>query len=98
MSLNTVYVSVHPEKILKNSTVREGDVLILTKALGTGILNTAIKADLLLPDTEKALINSMAALNKDAASAMEGFAISGCTDVTGFGLMPMKWLQAAAEP
>jgi selenide,water dikinase len=78
---------VHPDKILKNSTVKEGDVLILTKALGTGILNTAIKADLLEPATEKALIESMATLNKDAALALNDFSISGCTDVTGFGLM-----------
>jgi len=78
---------VHPDKILKNSTVKEGDVLILTKALGTGILNTAIKADLLSRDTEKALISSMASLNKDAAIAMESFSVSGCTDITGFGLM-----------
>lgn len=78
---------VHPQKVLKNSTVKEGDVLILTKALGTGILNTAIKADLLKDRTVKALIDSMAALNKNAALAMEGFSVSGCTDVTGFGLI-----------
>ncbi len=78
---------VHPDKVLKNSTIREGDALILTKALGTGILNTAIKADLLEAETVKALIASMAELNKCAALALEGFDISSCTDVTGFGLM-----------
>ena len=90
---------VHPDKILKNSTVKEGDVLILTKALGTGILNTAIKADLLEPATEKALIESMATLNKDAALALNDFSISGCTDVQDLAswVMPMKWLQEAAE-
>ena len=58
---------VHPDKVLKNNAVREGDVLILTKALGTGVLNTAMKADLLMPDTVKTLSDSMAQLNKYAA-------------------------------
>lgn len=78
---------VHPNKILQNSTIKDGDVLILTKAIGTGILNTAIKADLLESSTEKALTASMAALNKAAAEAAEGFSISSCTDITGFGLI-----------
>lgn len=78
---------VHPEKVLKNNAVREGDVLILTKALGTGVLNTAMKADLLMPETVKTLSDSMAALNKYAAEAMEGFNVNACTDVTGFGLL-----------
>ena len=78
---------VHPEKILRNNTIKEGDLLILTKAIGTGILNTAIKADLLTPDTEKALIESMASLNKEAALALDGFSVNSCTDITGFGLI-----------
>lgn len=78
---------VHPDKVLKNNAVREGDVLILTKALGTGVLNTAMKADLLMPETVKTLSDSMATLNKYAAEAMEGFNVNACTDVTGFGLL-----------
>ena len=78
---------VQPDKILKNSTAQEGDILILTKALGTGILNTAIKAGLLLPSTEKALSSSMIELNKYAAAAMKDLHISSCTDITGFGLL-----------
>lgn len=78
---------VNPEKVLKNSTVKEGDVLILTKALGTGILNTAMKADLLSSDAQRALIDSMASLNKTAAELMEDFTVNSCTDITGFGLM-----------
>ena len=78
---------VHPDQILKNSSAAEGDVLILTKALGTGILNTALKAELISSDSEKALCDSMAMLNKTAAEIMADFHVSGCTDVTGFGLM-----------
>ena len=78
---------VHPGHILKNSSAAEGDVLILTKALGTGILNTALKAELITAESEKALCYSMAMLNKTAAEIMTDFHVSGCTDVTGFGLM-----------
>lgn len=78
---------VHPDHILKNSSAAEGDVLILTKALGTGILNTALKAELITAESEKALCDSMAMLNKTAAEIMTDFHVSGCTDVTGFGLM-----------
>ena len=78
---------VHPDHILKNSSAAEGDVLILTKALGTGILNTALKAELITSESEKTLCDSMAMLNKTAAEIMTDFHVSGCTDVTGFGLM-----------
>ncbi len=78
---------VHPDHILKNSSAAEGDVLILTKALGTGILNTALKAELITAESEKALCESMATLNKTAAEIMADYHVSGCTDVTGFGLM-----------
>ena len=78
---------VHPQKIRKNSTAREGDILILTKALGTGVLNTASKADLLQPSTEKALAASMQQLNKYAADLMRDYPVSSCTDITGFGLL-----------
>jgi len=78
---------VHPEKILRNSTAREGDILILTKPLGTGILATALKRGLLKPDEEKSLAGAMAFLNRDAAEAMQGLDLSACTDVTGFGLL-----------
>ncbi|MBQ4045886.1 MAG: selenide, water dikinase SelD, partial [Lachnospiraceae bacterium] len=78
---------VHPDHILTNSSAKPGDVLVLTKAIGTGILNTAIKADLLEADTIAALTESMASLNKAAAAAMEGLPVHSCTDITGFGLL-----------
>lgn len=77
----------HPSEILVNDNVREGDVLILTKALGTGILTTAVKADLLQKGSYKKLIESMTQLNKNAAEIMKNYDINSCTDVTGFGLL-----------
>lgn len=77
----------HPDEILMNNTMRTGDVLILTKALGTGILTTAAKAEMLDDDTYKAMVRSMTRLNKYPADIMKNFAVNSCTDVTGFGLL-----------
>jgi len=77
---------VDPAKVLKNSEVKPGDVLILTKALGTGILNTAMKADLISKEAAKAVTESMATLNKAAAEIMVKYPVHSVTDVTGFGL------------
>jgi selenide,water dikinase len=78
---------VHPEKILRNEGALPGDVLILTKPLGTGILNTAIKADLVAEDVLKRLIAVMAQLNDKAAEVMRLVRTHAATDVTGFGLV-----------
>lgn len=75
-----------PEEIITNSGAKPGDVLILTKALGTGILATAAKENLLRKETLDELIASMARLNKDAATTIKQYKVSACTDVTGFGL------------
>ncbi len=77
----------HPDKIWANSTLNEGDLLILTKPIGSGVLNTANKAGLLKPPTEKNLIKHMSSLNKAAFDIMTNYKINACTDVTGFGLM-----------
>ncbi len=77
---------VHPNKILKNIGALPGDVLILTKAIGTGVLTTAAKADMFLDGVEAA-ISSMAMLNRYAAEAVANFTIHACTDITGFGLL-----------
>ena len=76
-----------PEEVLTNDGIREGDVLILTKPLGTGILTTAAKAELLTAEENTAMIKLMATLNKYAAEAAKPFSISACTDITGFGLL-----------
>ena len=79
---------VHPAHILKNNAVRPGDVLILTKAIGTGVLTNADRGELLSPADHRALVASMAQLNKYAADAVKAeTAVHACTDVTGFGLL-----------
>ncbi len=77
---------VHPAKFLSNSGARAGDLLILTKPIGTGILTTALKAGLLSDEAKKGLIDIMKTLNKDASRLMVEFGASGATDITGFGL------------
>ncbi|MCX6247025.1 MAG: selenide, water dikinase SelD [Bacteroidetes bacterium] len=74
-------------KILSNSSAKPGDVIILTKPLGTGILSTGIKRGLVDRETESRMISMMARLNDKAAAVMAGFPVSACTDVTGFGLL-----------
>ena len=78
---------VHPKRVLTNSGARPGDVLILTKPLGVGILTTAAKADLVKPETMNAIYKQMATLNKTARDVMLRFTVHSCTDVTGFSLM-----------
>lgn len=77
---------VHPDKILRNGGAKKGDVLILTKAIGTGILSTALKRGLIDDETRKLLFKTMRQLNKTAAECMQSYSVSACTDVTGFGL------------
>ena len=77
----------HPQRVLTNSGARPGDVLILTKPLGVGILTTAAKADLVKHETMNAIYKQMATLNKTARDIMLRFTVHSCTDVTGFSLM-----------
>ena len=77
---------VHPRQVLTNAGARPGDALILTKALGTGILTTGAKADM-FSEGVAAAISSMTALNKTAAECLAGHRVNACTDVTGFGLL-----------
>ena len=78
---------VHPDQVLTNSGAKEGDILILTKPLGSGILNTASKAGLTEPATFKALVETMSMLNADAAKIAREFPVHACTDITGFGFL-----------
>ena len=78
---------IDPARILANQGLEEGDLLILTKPLGTGIVNTAIKAGLATTETISQVTEIMATLNRTAAEVMENFRISACTDITGFGLL-----------
>jgi len=78
---------VHPMKIRTNQGLRPGDCLVLTKPLGTGIINTAIKGGLASPATVRLVTKLMATLNRRAAEIMADFTVSACTDITGFGLL-----------
>ena len=77
---------VHPDKMWKNYGAEEGDILILTKPLGCGILNTAIKAEMASQEEIERVQKIMAKLNKYAAEIASKYTIHSCTDVTGFSL------------
>jgi selenide,water dikinase len=77
---------VHPEKILRKGGLNAGDRLILTKALGSGIINNAMNGGLLDDETELAVARAMASLNKKASEIALQVGVHACTDVTGFGL------------
>lgn len=78
---------VHPDRIWKNFGARPGDGLILTKQLGSGVVNTAVKGDLASERAQREAVDVMRSLNRKAKEALEGLAIHACTDVTGFGLI-----------
>jgi selenide,water dikinase len=77
---------IHPERIYRNNTPREGDVLILTKPLGMGVLTTAIKADKLERSAIPRVAAILSQLNQKASLLMRQFDVHACTDITGFGL------------
>jgi selenide,water dikinase len=79
--------TVHPDRMVPNAGARPGDKLILTKPLGTGIINTAIKAGLASEDLIGRVSRSMAALNRTASELMQEIGVHACTDITGFGLL-----------
>ncbi len=78
---------VHPSRLVTNRGAREGDFLLLTKRLGTGVISTALKAELAPPAVLEIACREMAALNRGAAEAMQEAGVSACTDITGFGLL-----------
>lgn len=78
---------VHPDRIFKNYGCRPGDVLVLTKQIGSGVINTAIKAEMASPSAVKEAQMVMASLNRIAKRVTERYHVSACTDITGFGLL-----------
>ena len=78
---------VHPDRVLTNSGAKPGDVLLLTKPLGIGVLTTAAKAGLTSPAGQELAVRLMTTLNKAARDAMVKYRVHACTDVTGFGLL-----------
>ncbi len=79
--------TVHPSKILKNCGSKEGDILIITKPLGTGIINTAAKGEVASEESIDEAVKWMVLLNKYAGEIVRKYELTACTDITGFGLM-----------
>jgi len=78
---------IHPSKILKNNGGKVGDILILTKPIGLGILTTAIKNDKLNEIGIKEAIKIMETLNYKTSQLLSKYTVNACTDITGFGLL-----------
>ena len=79
--------TIHPGKVMTKSGARAGDKLILTKPLGTGIINTAAKGGVASEETIANVTRSMSALNRAASEVMQEIGCNACTDITGFGLL-----------
>lgn len=78
---------VHPDKIYKNYGCKPGDVLVLTKKIGSGIVNTAVKAQMASKEAQEEAARIMSELNRRAKETVRRYTIHACTDVTGFGLL-----------
>jgi len=81
--------TIHPQRVLANKGAKPGDRLVLTKALGTGVISTAIKKDKAQPEWVEAATHSMTTLNKTASEVVvaASSAVHALTDITGFGLI-----------
>lgn len=88
---------VHPERLWLNRGGKPGDVLVLTKPLGIGILTTALKRNLITREETSAVVAQMAALNRSAMEAAREVEVNGVTDVTGFGLLGHLYEMAVAS-
>jgi selenide,water dikinase len=78
---------IHPQKVIRNVGSEPGDALVLTKALGTGIISTAVKKGTATARSVKAAVASMTTLNRVASRVMREFTVHACSDVTGYGLL-----------
>ena len=88
---------IHPDRIVTNAGARAGDVLVLTKPLGTGLVISAIKTNKVLEEHINLVTRSMVLLNKASSEAMLEVGVSACTDITGFGLMGHAYELAEAS-
>lgn len=78
---------VHPNRAIRNVGVQEGDALVLTKPLGTGIISTALKKGKASKESIQAAVSSMITLNKSASAIMRHYPVHACSDITGYGLL-----------
>ncbi|CAN5505852.1 selenide, water dikinase SelD [soil metagenome] len=88
---------IHPDRVFTNAGAKPGDVLILTKPIGTGAINTAVKRGVASRDTEAAAIKAMTTSAACASKVMQTVGANACTDVTGFGLMGHAFEMAKAS-
>jgi len=88
---------VHPDRVVRNVGVQPGDALVLTKALGTGIITTALKRHKASPASVRAAVASMIALNDTASVIMRAAEVHACSDVTGFGLLGHSFEMASGS-
>ena len=79
--------TIHPKRIVTRAGAKAGDKLILTKPLGTGIVNTALKGGMAKEETIAKVTKYMVTLNKKASELMQEIGVNACTDITGFGLL-----------
>lgn len=88
---------INPSRIITNRGARPGDLIILTKPIGTGVISTAIKFGKADPSVISASLETMLLAGGDAAQAMQEFRVKGATDITGFGLLGHAWEMARAS-
>lgn len=88
---------VHPDRIYRNYGCRPGDVLVLTKPIGSGIISTAVKAGMASEAASEEAARVMASLNAKAKTVLENYTVHACTDVTGFGLLGHAMEMASAS-
>ncbi len=88
---------VHPDRVISNAGAQPGDVLVLTKPIGTGAINTAVKNGIASESTVAACIAAMTTSAKAASEAMAAAGANACTDITGFGLLGHAYEMAKAS-
>ena len=89
--------TINPNRVITNAGAKPGDVVILTKGIGTGAINTAVKKGVASPTAMSAAIKAMTTSNAAASKAMVRLGANSCTDVTGFGLLGHAFEMAKAS-
>jgi selenide,water dikinase len=89
--------TIHPQRIITNRAAKPGDVIILTKPIGTGVISTGIKFGKAAPEVIQASLDTMLLAGREAAAAMQEFSAHAATDVTGFALLGHSWELAHAS-
>jgi selenide,water dikinase len=88
---------IDPNKVVKNSGAKAGDVLVLTKPIGTGVISTGIKFGKASEEAKNASLNTMTISAREASKVMQEIGANGCTDITGFGLVGHAFEMAKAS-